>query len=117
MDKVFGDSSQTVFIPSRELTGTREEKLVQLDEFLVQLHAVRLALGGKVTPRPNVARAERHRETHTYRRSGRPAWWLAGICIALALALFMMRSWTSSPANGDSAVRAPAVAQGSVSSR
>ena len=47
MDTPFGDTAQTVFIPSRELTGTREAKRMQLDSFLAQLHVVRLALGGE----------------------------------------------------------------------
>jgi len=29
MDTPFGDTAQTVFIPSRELTGTREAKRMQ----------------------------------------------------------------------------------------
>lgn len=41
------DMDGPVHIPSRELTGTREAKLAQLDSFLAQLHVVRLALGGE----------------------------------------------------------------------
>ena len=41
-------SAERIDIPARQLTGTREEKLRQLDEFLVQLQAVRLALTGAV---------------------------------------------------------------------
>jgi hypothetical protein len=69
MDTPFGDSSQTVFIPSRELTGTREEKLLQLESFLAQLHAVRLALGGE---RPRLTRLEPGPVDGL--RHGRPSW-------------------------------------------
>lgn len=42
----FDDPAQAIFIPARELTGTREAKLEALDAFLAQLHVVRLALSG-----------------------------------------------------------------------
>jgi hypothetical protein len=41
------DPRQTIHIPSRELTGTREEKLAELDLLLGQLQIVRLALCGR----------------------------------------------------------------------
>jgi hypothetical protein len=44
MNTPFGSSGETVIIPAVTLTGTREEKLGQLDDFLVQLHVVRRAL-------------------------------------------------------------------------
>ena len=47
MDAIFGDSDQPILIPSRQLTGTREAKLAQLEGFLLQLHVVRRALGGE----------------------------------------------------------------------
>ena len=43
----FGDPHQTIHIPARDLTGTREAKLDDLDVFLAQLHLVRLALSGQ----------------------------------------------------------------------
>ena len=43
----FGDPHRVIHIPARDLTGTREAKLADLDMFLAQLQAVRLALGGQ----------------------------------------------------------------------
>jgi hypothetical protein len=43
----FGDPHQIIHIPARDLTGTREAKLAELDTFLAQLQVVRLALGGQ----------------------------------------------------------------------
>ncbi|HSL21253.1 MAG TPA: hypothetical protein VK886_06940 [Vicinamibacterales bacterium] len=43
----FGDPHQIIHIPARDLTGTREAKLAELDMFLAQLQAVRLALCGQ----------------------------------------------------------------------
>lgn len=43
----FGDPHQVIHIPARELTGTREAKLADLDMFLAQLQLVRLALCGQ----------------------------------------------------------------------
>jgi hypothetical protein len=43
----FGDPHQTIHIPARDLTGTREAKLADLDMFLAQLQLVRLALCGQ----------------------------------------------------------------------
>ena len=40
----FGDPHQVIHIPARDLTGTREAKLADLDMFLAQLQVVRLAL-------------------------------------------------------------------------
>ena len=40
----FGDPHQVIHIPARDLTGTREAKLAELDMLLAQLQAVRLAL-------------------------------------------------------------------------
>ena len=40
----FGDPHQIIHIPARDLTGTREAKLADLDMFLAQLQLVRLAL-------------------------------------------------------------------------
>jgi hypothetical protein len=60
----FGDPHQIIHIPARELTGTREAKLAELDMFLAQLQVVRLALRGqpvRLEPAP--------------RRPKRPARW------------------------------------------
>jgi len=43
----FGDPHQIIHIPARDLTGTREAKLADLDMFLAQLYLVRLALCGQ----------------------------------------------------------------------
>ena len=43
----FGDPHQIIHIPARDLTGTREAKLAELDMFLAQLQVVRLALSGQ----------------------------------------------------------------------
>ena len=42
-----GDPHQIIHIPARDLTGTREAKLAELDMFLAQLQLVRLALCGQ----------------------------------------------------------------------
>ena len=44
----FGDPHQVIHIPARDLTGTREAKLAELDMFLAQLQIVRFALCGQV---------------------------------------------------------------------
>jgi hypothetical protein len=43
----FGNPHQIIHIPARDLTGTREAKLADLDMFLAQLQVVRLALCGE----------------------------------------------------------------------
>ena len=43
----FGDPHQIIHIPARDLTGTREAKLADLDMFLAQLQLLRLALCGQ----------------------------------------------------------------------
>lgn len=43
----FGDPHQVIHIPARDLRGTRETKLAELDMFLAQLQVVRLALCGQ----------------------------------------------------------------------
>jgi hypothetical protein len=43
----FGDPDQIIHIPARDLTGTREAKLAELDMLLAQLQMVRLALCGQ----------------------------------------------------------------------
>ena len=44
----FGDPHQIIHIPARDLTGTRDAKLAELDLLLAQLQVVRLALCGQV---------------------------------------------------------------------
>ena len=44
----FGDPHQVIHIPARDLTGTREAKLAELDMFVAQLQVVRLAICGQV---------------------------------------------------------------------
>lgn len=43
----FCDPDQIIHIPARDLTGTREAKLAELDMLLAQLQMVRLALCGQ----------------------------------------------------------------------
>jgi len=43
----FGDPHQIIHIPARDLTGTRDAKLAELDTFLAQPQIVRLALCGQ----------------------------------------------------------------------
>jgi hypothetical protein len=43
----FGDPDQIIHIPARDLTGTREAKLAELDMLLAQLQMVRLVLCGQ----------------------------------------------------------------------
>jgi hypothetical protein len=43
----FGDPDQIIHIPARDLTGTREAKLAELDMLLAQLQTVRLVLCGQ----------------------------------------------------------------------
>lgn len=52
----FGDPDQIIHIPARDLTGTREAKLADLDVLLAQLQVVRLALCGQAVP-PDVLHA------------------------------------------------------------
>ncbi len=44
----FGDPSQILHVPERDLRGTREEKLAELDLLLTQLQLVRLVLCGRL---------------------------------------------------------------------
>jgi hypothetical protein len=43
----FGDPHRVIHIPARDLTGTREAKLADLDVLLAQLQVVRLVLCGQ----------------------------------------------------------------------
>jgi hypothetical protein len=43
----FSDPDQIIHIPARDLAGTREAKLAELDMLLAQLQMVRLALCGQ----------------------------------------------------------------------
>lgn len=43
----FGDPDRIIHIPARDLTGTREAKLAELDTLLAQLQMVRLVLCGQ----------------------------------------------------------------------
>ena len=43
----FGDPDQIIHIPARDLIGTREAKLAELDTLLAQLQMVRLVLCGQ----------------------------------------------------------------------
>jgi hypothetical protein len=45
-----GDPDRTIHIAARDLTGSREAKLAELDALLAQLQVVRLALCGRPVP-------------------------------------------------------------------
>jgi len=60
----FGDPHQIIHIPARDLTGTREAKLADLDMFLAQLQLVRLALCGQTVRLEGFSGAPREPRTH-----------------------------------------------------
>jgi hypothetical protein len=65
-----GDPREIIRIPGRELTGTREQKLAELDMLLAQLELVRLALAEPLSlDEESIAGAERAR-----RRPGLLTW-------------------------------------------
>jgi hypothetical protein len=43
----FADPNRTIHIPARDLTGSREAKLAELDTLMAQLQVVRLVLCGQ----------------------------------------------------------------------
>jgi hypothetical protein len=57
----FGDPHRVIHIPARDLTGTREAKLADIDMFLAQLQAVRLALCGPAVRLEGLSGAARQR--------------------------------------------------------
>jgi hypothetical protein len=63
----FGDPNQIIRIPARELTGTREAKLAELDTLLAQLQLVRLVLCGQPVRLESFA-SEPGEPRRTYRR-------------------------------------------------
>ena len=60
----FGDPDQIIHIPARDLTGTREAKLAELDMLLAQLQMVRLALCGQPVRLEGFVGAAGHRRPH-----------------------------------------------------
>ena len=60
----FGDPHQIIHIPARDLTGTREAKLAELDTLLAQLQIVRLVLSGQPLRVDGVLSAAVHRPLH-----------------------------------------------------
>jgi hypothetical protein len=67
----FGDPDRIIHVPARDLTGTREAKLAELDMLLAQLEMVRLALGGQPIRVEGLVGAAGGREAH---RSHRWEW-------------------------------------------
>jgi hypothetical protein len=69
----FGDPNHIIRIPARELTGTREAKLAELDTLLAQLQLVRLVLCGQPIRLEGVIEApgsrSHHRIGHVWARS------------------------------------------------
>jgi hypothetical protein len=63
----FGDPAQIIHIPARDLTGTREAKLAELDTLLAQLQMVRLALCGQPIRLEGLVGAAGQREAHRSR--------------------------------------------------
>jgi hypothetical protein len=69
----FGDPDQIIHIPARDLTGTREAKLADLDMLLDQLQMVRLLLSGQPVRRDSSLGPPRRRALH-----GSRSWsWMA----------------------------------------
>ena len=60
----FSDPDQIIHIPARDLTGTREAKLADLDTLLAQLQMVRLALCGQPIRLEGFVGAAGQREAH-----------------------------------------------------
>ena len=65
----FGDPDQIIHIPARDLTGTREAKLAELDMLLAQLQIVRLGICGQLV------RLEGHLTAAGERPPHRSQWW------------------------------------------
>ena len=68
----FDDPHLVIHIPARDLTGTRDAKLAELDIFLAQLQVVRLALCGRAVRLDGFVGASS--EPRTDRRSVDWAW-------------------------------------------
>jgi hypothetical protein len=93
-----------VQIPSAELTGTREEKLRQLDAFLSRLYEIRRCLD----PGDDVSIV-----THPLAGPPARAWWVAGVLLAAALGSLAVWSWeigTGVASNAGAGVAAVSVA-------
>ena len=84
----FIDSDSSLLIPSVELNGTREAKLMQLDTVLSQLNAIRRVLAGGAQ-RPQGPAPD---------RSGQ-GWWVAGIVLAVLFALSTLGAWVAANAS------------------
>jgi hypothetical protein len=67
----FGDPHEVIHIPARDLTGTREAKLADLDMFLAQLQLVRLALCGQTVRLEGFIGAPRTSSSVTWSRAAK----------------------------------------------
>jgi hypothetical protein len=91
----------TVCIPSVVLHGSRLEKLLQLDDHVSRLHAIRRTfMNGDVAP---VAYA--HARSHD---ASSTRWLFAGAAIVLVLALLALGGWVM--CSGGSVAASPAAA-------
>jgi hypothetical protein len=79
----FGDPDRIIHIPARDLTGTREAKLADLDMFLAQLQLVRLALCGQIVRLEGFLGAPKEPQTPRRFTWSRPAKRLRAILIRL----------------------------------
>ena len=69
----FADPHQIIHVPARDLTGTREAKLADLDMFLAQLQMVRLVLDGQTSRPDDHSRGAGQPRTGREAASSRPA--------------------------------------------
>jgi hypothetical protein len=81
-------TNDALFIPSLVLRGSRSARLIQLQDHLSHVYAIRRALASpSASPMANARR-----------RSGEASstrWFLAGAAIVLALALLTVGAWVS----------------------
>ena len=76
----------TIRIPSAELTGTRAQKVMQLDAILSRLYVIRREL----SPAPNIEPLRRGSGDSPADR-----WWLAGLSCVAALGAFTAWCWAT----------------------
>ena len=82
------DADNAMFIPSVELVGTREAKLMQLDGILSRLNAIRRTLAGGA-PRPEAVGRPRGGDR------GALGWWAAGVVLAMLFVLLTAGAWAN----------------------
>jgi len=82
------DADNALLIPSVELVGTREAKLLQLDGVLSRLNAIRRTLAGGA-PRPEALGRPRGGDHAAL------GWWMAGVVLAVLFVLFTAGAWAN----------------------